>query len=338
MNTITSFNINYLNNYIFSNNYTSICTNVSSLTDAQIIILPECHYYENDQMRNAWIINQLYRTGDVVLVESPNDESETFHQINKVSRTITIRGWDCPKSDEALHRAKKPLYDLRDRLFNIQGFGDEHRQILSEAIAVGPCQTDESFKKEFLSSLNTFNHLAPNLKKMFVFRKIEVWHEQNGEVGRVIANTFSKRQESLIRKCQQFSTTNNRIFIVAGAAHTLSKDEDEQFFREGVKLLHDYLKDKKFVIFDHARFPTNLLRFDIKLCLILSSIEKTVNKVCSRASRQLLQVVNFDFTCYLTRSLCLNYFHFGNSCFKNHFFAFVNIFQMLRNCGYFEFN
>lgn len=285
MNSVVSFNSSYLNSCIFSSNYKPVCMNVSSLSDAEIIVLPECHHSEDDQMRNAWIINTLYRTGDVVLVESPNDESETFHQINKVSRAITIRGWDCPESDEALHKAKEPFYDLRDRLFNIQGFEDEHRRILSEAIARGPCQADESFKQEFLSCLDAFNHLAPNLKKMLLFRKIQIWHEQKGDLGRVIADTFNKRQENLIKKCQQFSRTNNRIFIIAGAAHTLSETGDNQFFREGVKLLHDDLKKKKFVIFDYNRSPTNLLRADIKLCLMISSIEKTVIKVCGRASK-----------------------------------------------------
>jgi hypothetical protein len=298
-----------LNSYIFSRNYNPVCTNVSCVSDAQIIVLPEFHHDQNDQMRNAWIINQLYRTGDVVLIESPNDESETFHQINRVFRPITIRGWDCPESDEALHKAKQPFYDLRDRLFTIDGFRDEHRSMLCEAIANGPCQTDDSFKKEFISCLNSFNYLKPNLKKIMLFRKIQIWHEQNGEIGRVIANTFSKRQESLIKKCQQFSKPNNRIFIIAGAAHALSETEDKQFFKEGVKLLHDHLKTKKFVIFDNNRHPTNLLQADIKLCCMISSIEKSVIKFCGRRSKILFFfLILFTFPvslpCYLlyTRS------------------------------------
>jgi hypothetical protein len=125
--------------------------------------------------------------------------------------------------------------------------------------------------------------LYPNQKKVFLCRRIEAWHEQNGEIGRVIANTFSQRQASLIKRCQQFSKANNRIFIITGADHATSHASDNQFFKDGVKLLHNYLKKKRFAIFDNNRSPTKLLKADVKLGLMMSSVAKTVNKICGYA-------------------------------------------------------
>lgn len=280
-----SFNGNYLDSYIFSTNYTPMCTNISSLSDAQIIILPESHCSENDQIRNAWIINTLYRKGDVVLVESPNDEPQTFHQINKVSRKITVRGWDCPESDEAIHIAKEPFYELTEKLLRVEGFEKEHRLMLLEAIENGPCKTDDSFKRQFVSLLNAVNNVTPNVKKQLLLRHIRTWHEQNGELGDVLESTFGKRQKSLINKNQEFCEPQNRVFIFAGAAHVLSKADDKQFIKSGVKLFQDSLKRKKFIIFDYGRAPTLLLRANVKLCQTMFSIKKTVTKICEHVSK-----------------------------------------------------
>jgi len=135
-------------------------------------------------------------------------------------------------------------------------------------------------------------------------------HERQGKLAELYKSTFEKRQESLIDKCKAFSKENNRVFVIAGSAHTIFEEEySKPEFKEGVGILRSYLDTKKAVIFDNFNTPalTFGLEADVKICRFMHSFEKSVRKVCRCAPRFFLFLaILFTFPvslpCYLLNS------------------------------------
>lgn len=256
----------------FSANYAPAKRNVDSLKDARIIVLLERHYSSHDQERNAWLINKLYKEGDIVLVESPdNTLDQTFHQVALVDRKITVYGWDCAKCDEELHEAKQPKYDLGEKAFQLNYSGEGFTQLLKNAIRNCPLEEQERFNRRLEEILK----VSPNEISVFNRRALtnllinDIYPDDKGKIYEALRKTFPIRQQKLIERCKEYlqADSNRRIFITTGRAHALLKEEEEykEIFEEGVKAFHAYLETTEFVIFDHLiEKPTKELSDDVQ--------------------------------------------------------------------------
>ncbi len=293
---------------IFALNYTPLQTNsTTTLERARIIVLPEAHYLKSDMERNAWIINKLWRRGDVVLVESPQENLESYFQTEYVGRPVTLHGWDCAESDAALHRAKQPFYDLRIRADALNYSGDEFNRLLVEAIRTCPATQVE--KDHLVRRLTTINEQLPVTRRrgelswrvLFTFsliRSIENFHERNGELGAVYERTFSVRQEKLIDTCRRYASDpanpTRRVFVIAGASHVLrDRAWGAPFFNRGVDRFHEFLRTYPSVILDHDRRPTWALRLDVKKDFTLFKVKKTVAAVISKIQLLIARILAF---------------------------------------------
>lgn len=287
---------------IFLSNYTPKLTNVNSLEDAQIIVLPEWHHNSEDLERNAWIINKLYKEGDIVLVESPlNSIDQTFHQVELVSRKITVHGWDCAESDEAMHKAKQPKYDLIEKSKHLNYNGKEFEQLLRNAIENSPVEEKERTKlykllETLLKAPNNTSDMGLGITRPIATDILiqRIFPDSKGEIYEAHCRTFPIRQQKLIERCKEFSKEpSRRIFVITGGAHALIDVDTpgKEIYEEGVKAFHDYLQTTKFVIFDHLRKPTKDLSSDVRTSSRFFKFKNTLNKICSYIAKPFLMLM-----------------------------------------------
>lgn len=53
----------------FANTHQVMATNVKNIEDARVIGLGENHLKNHHRIKNSWVLDKLYRPGDVVLIE-----------------------------------------------------------------------------------------------------------------------------------------------------------------------------------------------------------------------------------------------------------------------------
>lgn len=285
--TFIARNSNWLDDRVYSNSFTPQSSNVEFLSDAQVIILPEYHNCVNDMERNAWIINRMFREGDVVLVERPRAARlAPDAQTEYVALTITKLGWDSHEADAAINEAKQPFYELKTQVLEALSQGRAVHHLIDGALRQAPQYQDiENTVRRFLSMPRL---LSPAALSLLAIRHIEIQHEKHGNLGRVLRETFRVRQQSLIQAIEESITEENRVFVVCGAAHAVTSavpDHLRESFYPEIQTFHDYLQEKDYVIFNNDQTPTEMLHWDVKACLSLFNFEKTINTICEYVPR-----------------------------------------------------
>jgi DNA repair exonuclease SbcCD ATPase subunit len=199
-----------------------------------------------------------------------------------VRRKIALHGWDHLESDTALHQAKEPFYQFSEKIQELKYTGQEFDQLFKEAIE--NCPADPEQKAGLFNSLKQIHESAPHMKEVLSFvlaRKIERIHQDKGELANVYRDTFAPRQAKLIENCQRYSTANNRVFVIAGAAHVLLNQENEPYYNEGVETFYSYLDTTKFTVFDNDRSATETLKKEFEP--LSFRIAQTVRKILNLA-------------------------------------------------------
>ena len=87
--------------------------------------------------------------------------------------------------------------------------------------------------------------------QMLDFAESECSYNLNQENVNKIADTFKKRNESLAKEIDLHCQPGRTVFVIAGTSHILKSNSLFEFseFSEGVDLLHNVLKNHKFVIY-----------------------------------------------------------------------------------------
>lgn len=245
-------------NYIYKSNFNVHLTNIKELEKAQVICIPESHNDTNCQLRQAWLINKIYSDKYLVLVESPNlDESQSYFQTSYVPCSIDVAGWDDMDSDQKLHKAKEPFYQL------FSAATKDPREVFDLLkVKIEEAPGTENFKAGLRLQLKNAMEQPANTKmqKLFtylVIRHLQMNDEINGKISEVHKKTFPIRQKSMIERCEAACLEGKKVIIIAGAGHLLidnDVDENKEFNdikNQAVQSLHDYLKTKEFIIFDH---------------------------------------------------------------------------------------
>jgi len=204
-----------INRYI--EKHFDVVSNVSSINSAKVIYFGESHTKDCDALRIAWVIDQLFKPGDRVLVEdiamqAPCMKREnTLYaegQIRFVNKDVELWTWDeKPKQHSIIFRNtvvldrlassldqrfgldksdKKKLKTFDDilKLFNLFHFKDQLSFYLEDPILIERCR--QGYKKEFIELLliNCIQIELANFRKM-------------------VSESFSQRQSVLVSRVSQ---------------------------------------------------------------------------------------------------------------------------------------
>lgn len=248
-------------NPIYNQNFKTYLSNVERLEDAEIICIPEYHNSIDCRLRQAWLINKIYRDEDLVLVESSNKNINqvTEDQTSYVARSINIKGWDDKDSSEKYKQ--DDIYQL---------FSDQHNKPSSEILSLLKLKIEEApgnkdLKKTLMKRLKMAEmksddcEIQKNLTDKIVYAlwKNELLH---GKLKKLTIQTWLPRQKSMINTCKANCLKGRKIIILAGLAHLLKPesrlfpysidDPETKVMDQGFQILHNYLETKKFIIFD----------------------------------------------------------------------------------------
>lgn len=246
-----------------------IRSNVKNLKEAKIIFLSEFHDDVTDQIRNAQVIANLYRDGDVILVEHPDSKTilKTFHQIKELQntsltdRTICIKGWDSESDDKKLCDGNKEIRDLRSSLTKLNWEGEEAKKLIEEKINKMQSTEDREFCRKFAAGIVDEKESALRQATcQGCYYSIRSDYEKFGPLSEVHIETFQNRQKNLIKNIQNNLTKDNTIFVIAGEAHcyferTVDKQERlKKVQEEGVQIVIDFVSTYPFAVLASCNF------------------------------------------------------------------------------------
>lgn len=273
-----------------SNYHSTLLTNVESIQDAQIIFLAEKHQKKGHQTKNALLIQQLYRQGDLVLVEHdctvPIDHD--FSQIRLIPKKIEAKGWDLPinsftKDTWELTLETKQLVaqgfwssEWEGLVLKLKNYITDKRPILTEEDIDRYSQIVVNDKENVNKSPREKEEIIYRIKLAFSQKNIDQLVSLNTEncsidnrreITRCLLDFVCKifiifscrdideqavnRNLSMIQNIEaNLKDPKKRIFVISGLGHLDFLRNATEKQIEGVDRLRTYLKDKKFVILD----------------------------------------------------------------------------------------
>lgn len=108
---LTSTRLNPVEYDFFKTNFDVIDANVSSLDEADTVLLGEEHNNQTDRIKNCWLLNKIVDDLDVMYWEgfdvSQEAAKEYFEsQLFPISKNIIFKSWDCQESSMNLLKVK----------------------------------------------------------------------------------------------------------------------------------------------------------------------------------------------------------------------------------------
>lgn len=247
----------------------------------QVIGLQEDHNEIEDQQKNALLIDQLFRPGDVVLVESPalgRLDQRVESQTRFVKKDIYVAGWDSANGIEAIFDLGRRVHQLLTEYENLLT-----ANINDDSIRIGALKIASLFAEDPLFKLLCEKRKYDESEIRWIKRQslgnikqfaMEKWN--------CLARYDRTRNLSLVKNIEKYLTTSNRVFIIAGKAHFGGGMSDKD---PNTEVVYSYLKDKRFNILspNDERLPVKKISCVI---IILKTIWRTVSSCFSCCNRK----------------------------------------------------
>ncbi len=242
-------------NQILKNNFHILEKSSEDIENCQLFFLGNTHYRQEQQWKISWLIQQLYREGDSVLVESFYEDPRSCSETKFVAKKINLKGWDS-KLREKEFEQEKCLINALLHIDHIRKQGLNHKNWIKDIhqlIYLFPPPKEiqdeiinDLYSEEKLAELDSpqarldcFNDVAFSLAAMWLaYLKEE------------LMTNLMERNSSMIRTIDRHLPQSSRIFIIAGIAHlTLDRCFNPmEDTIDSVNLVHQYCADKNYVI------------------------------------------------------------------------------------------
>lgn len=274
--TITTTRFNNEDYSYFLDNFEVIDSNVSSLDDANAILLGETHHRYIDCIKNCWLLNKITSDNDYIYLEGLHEgiiTNETFEKLhhNPIYNEVKFKTWDCqktykknflkiPKFCEIIKDLKNilKLLDLNitdeekicmiqkmNTFYSANEIREEINQLLLSQFDIYPKSIQIP---QLLNKMNKIVFLAKNssgeeLNALFHLAASSVTTLLNLFSELALTGTdYLKRTASL---CENIQQEEGKYYGIHGRFHLKSPDMIAEKMNE--KLM-ETLKDKKFII------------------------------------------------------------------------------------------
>lgn len=193
------------------------------------------HPVKHDRLRNAYVINKLYKTNDLVLIEEPDTkqlDSLKEPETSSIPRKLNIKGWDSPEDVKAIQEFTSSINPAYELIKAVIAGADCAPKKLHEAI-----KTLESRLKLQNLQERVINHKLDNNQTL---QKIQDCISQT--FTNLLQNTVKSRTQHLIKAIRENASTKT-LFIILGKRHVLLKSCEvaTDWAHEQITLLKEHL-------------------------------------------------------------------------------------------------
>ena len=208
-------------------------------TRPRIVLLGEFHDIENNYFSNAYLIQKLYRPGDIVLVEQVEgenpDDVEAYLKERLLQKEIyEIHGWEDAESDDAIDKEKMKVLHFAEEIKGKEIHEEEWNARAKEIfknfdVDNVPFLKDED-KANIKEAFKVSQQAKPEEKKKALTLFLEsipytLWTSYSKTCKQILVDTFIARQRSLAQKISEYTKEDNTVFVIAGTDHLLKESE-----------------------------------------------------------------------------------------------------------------
>jgi uncharacterized iron-regulated protein len=282
-------NTNFSNSELifFQEQYKCIDSNITNLEEAEVICLGETHDKETDERKNAWLIDLLYKPGDVILVEGldKDEEKVSYREVSYlasqarfVKKTVKIKGWDSQEAHNKIDDVKGKAYEI----FALLKAMYQSKQYNLPTITKILEKLEESEEKQKIYELLEICQGNEQRVRFAIYAMVA---NVNLYCGKLIATkvreTFVKRNECMKQAIQMQLNGKNKVFVIAGKRHFSPNKKTEGHERieqeKELESLRMFLKEKKFVIFNPTK--ASFRKISQKQKGLLQLVKKVVQNI-----------------------------------------------------------
>jgi hypothetical protein len=204
---------------------------------------------DNDRRNNSALISAFYHPNDIVLAETPSDESidpAIHEQTQWISRHITVKGWEDPQSSKILkeisHLVFKQIFPC---LESIAKANEEMKRQVNMKISQKDLHNLELYLNQ-LGGQQLFSDSIEVLKnadeKMIDISApiAQIAHCSFQKIQDTLAATYLPRTENLLKTIEE--NQMQRLFILAGEKHLIQKSDSIPEQIKALHRLHRYLE------------------------------------------------------------------------------------------------
>lgn len=280
---INSSTLNAADLDYFRKNFIVKSSNVSSLEEADIILLGENHACQEHRIKQCWLINKLAKENDTVFLETSKTKlSRSIFEVNlgyTTSTNLQFKGWDSRvgrEIDTSFYSFSLKVLSKIGSLLNATNM-DAHTMhqgikelasifIKNEEVILAMIKISKSLDSAKDRSILEFPKVIKKWKKLLkIFSETITSENQLKE--RFLFILFASmttlvdlmvfehslitflRNVHLTKQITQFVKPSNKAFIIAGSGHLWNdQDAPRSGVKESIEKIHEGLKSKNFVI------------------------------------------------------------------------------------------
>lgn len=230
----------------------SFCETKSPLEKKpRVIFLGEMDDYEDNYIGNAFVIHQLYKNGDIVLVELSENDPNMNGYIQKrflKNSLFEIHGWDDKAAHDTFCKVKEKVSrfqrELKQQLTYQDDWTKQAIELFQDLDQGAPAFTKMALLK-IKSIYKAFKHCSQvsqsiertkSLKDFLVAIK-PFWTKCSKSFEKAFSETFMIRQKSLIEKIQRHLKEDNTVFVVTENVHIFT-DKERGVLQENLRVNH----------------------------------------------------------------------------------------------------
>lgn len=225
-----------------------VAGNVEDLSEARVICLGETHFDAHALVRNAFLINQWYGKGDLVLTEYPpleQNQNGLNSQSIFLNKGLRIDTWDT-------FAKREEIYTLNPKM----------EEVIQKITALEALIHDDLWPEQVLATLRFFPPEEKKKGKAVAWQEIPaiergpltnrliqvVLQHFDKQVNATLFKTCITRNENLVDKVHKSLQTHKKIFVVAGRSHFFPTEDYVQ--KEASEVVKQGLKSTSYLMLD----------------------------------------------------------------------------------------
>lgn len=227
------------------------------LADSRIFFLGNTHYRKVQDLKISWLIQHLYQEGDLVLVETHENQLIAFcPETRFVTKPLKLSGWDSEirqkesAQSNLLVRILAYIEQIRTTGFTENWVNDLHQLI---RMFPPPNENHDQLIQDFCPQEKLETLTSPETRLHYFNEILEAlataWMEY---LPYEVEVDLSVRNTSMVQKIEAALANHKRVFVIAGVDHlTLDRRFNNDQYKEtiaAVNIVKEYCVGKSYAV------------------------------------------------------------------------------------------
>lgn len=281
MVAINSSSMNLQDFEYFKSNFKVKLASVSTLEEADIILIGEIHGRPDHDVKKIWLLNKLAKEEDILFLETGHQDldQDDYYFGRSLLVRFKLKGWDslkdriadahlvnrinkyikCVESVSSFSRNESDLV-LKNNIQSVEQIVLEFKKIIDEALT--QAEKEKITLNNIHETKNNFNKIKKSLDDIrsdsntplfylqlsylnFLAESLDFIYECYEVADSV---NFFNRNKSMAKNIEILTEKNQKVWIIAGKGHLWRIRNNSVSNNESVQYLQNALEGKKFVI------------------------------------------------------------------------------------------